>query len=66
MTASNLDENNECNEEYEDSLTRPLNDDSGNRFARTWKDQASFIPPNQFERNGAGSYLMALKQETKT
>ena len=43
LTASNLDERDECTEEYEDSLTRPLNDDSGARFARTWTKQALFV-----------------------
>ena len=38
LTASNLEENDKCTEEYEDSLTRPLNDDAGTRFPRTWKD----------------------------
>ena len=61
LTASNLDENDECTEEYEDSLTRPLNDDAGNRFARTKNDQTSFIPPIQLERNGAGFFFDGIE-----
>lgn len=61
LTASNLDERDEATEEYEDSLTRPLNDDSGTRFARTWKDQTSFIPPIQLERNGNGFFFDGIE-----
>lgn len=61
LIASDLDEKDEATEEYEDSLTRPLNDDSGTRFARTWKDQTSFIPPIQLERNGAGYFFDGLE-----
>ena len=61
LTASNLDEHDEATEEYEDSLTRPLNADDGTRFSRTKNDQTSFIPPIQLERNGAGFFFDGIE-----
>jgi hypothetical protein len=54
LVASDMDTDKECTEEYEDSLTRPLNTDSGARIKNTRRDQTSFIATIQTERNGNG------------
>ncbi|KAI5516108.1 hypothetical protein TVAGG3_0106220 [Trichomonas vaginalis G3] len=61
LQASDLDGVNECTEEYEDSLTRPLNADDGTPLARTWKDQTSFLCTIPVQRDGAGIFFDGLE-----
>lgn len=61
LQASDLDGIHECTEEYEDSLTRPLNADDGTPLARTWKDQTSFLCTIPTQRDGAGIFFDGIE-----
>jgi hypothetical protein len=61
LNASDLDGAYECTDEYEDSLTRPLNTDDGTRYDGPYKDQTSFICTIQTERNADGCFFDGLE-----
>jgi hypothetical protein len=61
LNASDLEGAFECTDEYEDSLTRPLNDDAGIRYDGCFRDQTSFICTIQTERNAEGCFFDGLE-----
>jgi hypothetical protein len=65
LQASDLDNLFEATEEYEHSLTKPLNNPDGTPILRTIMDQTSFIPPIQSERSGKGYFFDGMETGNK-
>jgi hypothetical protein len=65
LQASDLDNLFEATEEYEHSLTKPLNNPDGTPILRTLMDQTSFIPPIQAERSGRGYFFDGMETGSK-
>jgi hypothetical protein len=61
LANSDLDNVFEPTEEYEDSLSRPLNSDAGIRLVNSLKDQTSFLPPFSVERQSDGFFFDGLE-----
>jgi hypothetical protein len=61
INASDLDSVLECTDEYEDSLTRSLNQDDGSRNYNSYKDITSFLCTIQTERNATGIFFDGLE-----
>jgi hypothetical protein len=61
LSASDLGGAFECTNEYEESLTRPLNPDDGECCEGPYKDQTCFICTTQTERNAEGCFSDGLE-----